>query len=178
MIYKNYNKFPNIRKDIEPLFESAFPINERPPADIFFKSFDSPIKQLFAFYDVDVFVGFTSVILFNDICYIFFLAVQDEKRHQGYGSKILSEMKKMYSDYVILLCYEEVDEKYPDYEKRRKRAEFYAKNGFIDNNLKTNEFGVIFQTVYVGNRKVSFEEYAEIFKLGFGEWCLKHLKKA
>ena len=176
MICINYLDNKNIRSDIEPLFVSAFPENERPSADYYFASFDGDNKKLFGFYDNDIFVGFASVVLYEDICYIFFLAVDENKRQKGYGSKILDSIKKMYEKYVILLCYEEVDKKYKDYEKRRKREAFYLKNGFINNNLKTNEFGVVFQTVYYGSHQVSFEQYQQIFATGFGEWCIKHLK--
>lgn len=177
MICKRYTNHPEIQKDIEPLFVSAFPENERPPANHFFASFENPINKLFGFYDNDVFVGFTSVIEYKDICYIFFLAVQDGLRGQGYGSKIISEIKNIYSNYVILLCYEEVDEKYEDNAKRIKRADFYSKNGFICNNLKTKEFGVVFQTAYYGKHTVPFEDYEQIFAIGFGKWTLKHLSR-
>ena len=62
-------------------------------------------------------------------------------------------------------------------EIRKRRERFYKHNGFKDNPLKTNEFGVIFQTASIGNRNVSFEEYQEIFKNGFGEFTLKYLKE-
>ena len=47
MIVKEYKKNPNIRNDIEPLFLSAFPENERPPADIYFSSFKKDINKLY-----------------------------------------------------------------------------------------------------------------------------------
>ena len=122
-------------------------------------------------------MGFVSLVLFKDIAYIFFLAVDDKCRNQGYGSKILSSLKEMYRDSVLLLCYEEVDEKYPDNDIRKRREAFYKRNGFIDNELKTNEFGVVFQTAYFGKHKVPFEDYKEIFAIGFGRWTLSHLKK-
>lgn len=178
MIALNYLDNLQIRKDVEPLFVSAFPIDERPPADIYFESFKNHAKNtLYGFYKDGLFMGFASVVLYKDICYIFFLAIQDELRGQGYGSKILSMIKEMYQNDVILLCYEEVDKKYKDYENRRKRAGFYHKNGFIDNPLKTNEFGVIFQTAYYGNRPITFEEYQSIFRIGFGDWAVKYLKE-
>ena len=167
----------SIKKDVKRLFLSAFPSDERPPVWLFFKSFENPNNRLYAFYEEKTFVGFVSLILYKDICYLFFLAVSPELRNKGYGSQILSEMKKLYKDRVLLLCFEEVDKKYKDYENRLKRAEFYAKNGFKDNNLKTNEFGVVFQTAYIGNHKVSFEDYQNIFASGFGEFAMKHLKK-
>lgn len=178
MIVVNYLDKPSIRKDIEPLFVSAFPSDERPPADIYFSSFESKTQNvLYGFYDEEKFVGFSSVVLYKDICYIFFLAVQDEYRNQGYGSKILSELKEMYKKDTLLLCYEEVDKKYKDYENRRKRAEFYAKNGFIINPLMTDEFGVVFQTARYGNHVVTYKEYESIFLIGFGDWAVKYLKE-
>ena len=176
MFYLEYKKHPEIRKDVEPLFVSAFPSNERPDPKHYFLSFEKPINQLFAFYDDD-FVGFASTVHYKDICYIFFLAVSEKKRNQGYGSKILNEMKNLFKDDVILLCYEEVDDKYPDNDMRKRRAEFYHRNGFTINPLKTNEFGVIFQTAYFGKHKVSFEDYQEIFKIGFGAWTVDYLKE-
>ena len=177
MNFVEYKDNKNIKKDIKPLYLSAFPVDERPPANYYFRSFKNPNNHLYAFYDDDLFVGFSSITIYKDICYIFFLAVSPELRGQGYGSKILSELKNIYSDYVLLLCYEEVDKKYEDYEYRCKRETFYQKNGFVDNELKTNEFGVIFQTVYIGKHKVSFSDYQNIFANGFGEFAIKFLKE-
>ena len=77
-----------------------------------------------------------------------------------------------------MLCYEEVDQKYKDYDMRLRREKFYIRNGFIKNPLKTNEFGVIFQSAYIGKHTVSFEEYKEIFASGFGEFAVKFLLEA
>ena len=178
MIVKNYLENREIEKDIRPLFESAFPIDERPPSDVYFSSFNEQNnKVLLGFYVENAFVGFTSLILNKDICYIFFLAVSPSLRNQGWGRQILSYVKEHYQTYNILLCYEEVDNNYKDYEMRLKRANFYKRNGFVDNPLKTNEFGVIFQTAYYGSHTVSFKDYQAIFKTGFGPFTLKHLKQ-
>ena len=172
-----YKDNKRIKKDVKPLFISAFPKEERPPAFIFFKNANRDTQDLYAYYDNDEFIGFASLTYYKDIVYIFFLAVSENKRNQGYGSKILNLIKEEYKDKVILLCYEEVDDKYPDNEMRIKRKNFYRKNGFIDNGVKTNEFGVIFETGYIGSHKVSFEDYVEIFILSFSEYCRPYIKK-
>ena len=169
MIYLNYKEHKEIRKDIEPLFISAFPSNERPSADIYFRGFDEHVNTiLYGFYDEERFIGFASIVLYKDICYIFFLAVSEQYRNQGYGTKILDVIKKEYSNYVILLCYEEVDPKYPDNDIRLRRSLFYKRNGFVINPLKTYEFGVVFQTAIYGKHEVVFEDYKHIFMTGFG----------
>lgn len=145
VISKSYKTDNSIRKDIEPLFISAFPSDERPPADYFFSSFDKTNNHLYGFYDSGLFVGFSSVIIYKDICYIFFLAVKESQRNKGYGSQILKQIKDMYKDYVLLLCYEDVDPSYKDYENRKRREQFYMKNGFKRIRLKLTNLAWYFK---------------------------------
>lgn len=178
LIYKNYTEHQEIRKDVEPLFISAFPRDERPDEETYFSNFlTNENAVLWGFYDNDEFVGFLSFVLYKDICYLFFLAIVEDKRNQGYGTAILSTAKEVFKDRVMLLCYEEVDDKYEDNEMRKKRERLYHRLGYIDNGYKTNEFGVIFQTAYNGKHKVPFEDYWNIFKIGFRLTDEKFLKK-
>ncbi len=111
VICKSYKTDNSIRKDIEPLFISAFPSDERPPADYFFSSFDKNNNHLYSFYDKNVFVGFSSIIVYKDICYIFFLAVAEKHRNQIYFIQILKQLKNMNKDNVILKKYKDMDKK-------------------------------------------------------------------
>ena len=175
-----FNEESNIKEDVANLLVTAFPSDERPPVDIFFKNLEinKEHTRLIAYYDNNTFVGFTSLVFYKDICYLFFFAVSPTVRHQGYGSQILEMIKKDYQDYTILLAFEEVDPKYENYLERKKRESFYLNHGFIDNGFVSEEWGVKFQTAYVGKRKVSFEEYKEIFRIGFNVKPDKYLKKA
>ena len=175
-----YSNQENIKKDVGDLLVEAFPEDERPPVDIFFKNLEinKEHTRLIAYYDNNAFVGFTSLVFYKHICYLFFLAVSPTLRHQGYGSQILEIIKKDYSDYTILLAFEEVDPKYANYEERKNRKAFYFNHGFKDNGFKSNEWGVIFETAYIGKRKVTFIEYKEIFKIGFDVNPDKYLKEA
>ena len=44
--------------------------------------------------------------------------------------------------------------------------------------MKTNEFGVIFETAFIGKHQIDFSTYVEIFVIGFGEFARKHIKPA
>ena len=172
-----YNGQKELKKLITNLLESAFPEDERPPTNRFFSSLKRKGNELFAYYDEDEFIGFTSLTFYQDICFIFFLAVQEEKRHQGYGGQILEDIKTAYHDCVILLCYEEVNPQYQNYEERVLREKFYQKHGFKDNKMKTDEFGVIFQTVYIGQHLIEFETYLEVITIAFGEYVRDYVKE-
>lgn len=168
----------DIKKDVSCLLESAFPIEERPPTNYFFKSLEKKENKLFAYYLDNTFIGFAFLSFYQDVCYIFFLAVEENKRHQGFGGQILEDIKKEYSELVLLLCYEEVDPKYPNYVERVNRRNFYYSHGFRPNKLKTNEYGVIYETAYIGSHQVDFSSYQEIFVLGFGERNRPYIKEA
>lgn len=175
---RNYKKDPKIAGDITPLYLSSFPEDERPLLEYFYGLVDlNDENEIFAYYDKSEFVGFTYLTFYKDIVYIFFLAVHPRKRNMGYGSQILEDVKKSNNGKVILLCSEVVDDKYLDNEIRKRRQDFYFRNGFTLNGLKTKENGVIFETMVYGPHRVSFEDYREIFLLGFGKEADKYLKK-
>ena len=175
---KEYLDQLDIKEDVSRLLESAFPEDERPPTEYFFKSLEKKENKLFTYYLGDEFVGFSFLSFYQDVCYIFFLAVEESKRHQGYGGEIIEDMKKEYQNFVLLLCYEEVDPKYSNYEERINRRNFYYSHGFKSNKLKTNEYGVIYETAYIGSHQVDFTSYQEIFVLGFGERNRPYIKEA
>lgn len=172
---------PEIKEHISSLYLSAFPEDERPPLSYFYQMVDNfEENKVVAYFDKGEFIGFSYLVFYKDIMYLAFFAVSESKRNQGYGTKILNDIKNEYSRYVFLLCYEEVDEKYPDYENRLRRHNFYLRNGFINNHLKTREGDVIYQSAYIGNHPVSFEDYKMIFDhtygVGAGDKYLKSVK--
>ena len=174
-IYQGQEK---IKKDVSYLFLEAFPEDERPPLFVFLKSLKKKEITLLAFYDENAFIGFAYLTIYQDICCLYFFAVSRSYRHQGYGGQILEILKEKYPQYVLMLCYEEVDSKYPNYEERVNRKNFYYHHGFKDNQIKTNEYGVIYETAYIGSHQVSFSNYLEIFKMVFGKRHEKNVTDA
>ena len=165
-------------KDISVLFLEAFPEDERPPLFVFLNSLKKKEITMLTFYDGETFIGFACLAMYQDVCCIFFLAVSRPYRHQGYGGQMLEIIKRDYKDYVLMLGFEEVNPKYQNYEERVSRKAFYNHHGFIDNKMKTNEYGVIYETAYIGSHSVSFASYFEIFKLVFGPGHEAYVKDA
>ena len=161
---------PSIKKDIEDLYNSAFPEDERPP---FFHTFNvfSKTEESFivGYYENNEFIGYIHYVIYLDILYIAFFAIVENKRNQGYGTKILNDIRESYPFHTLLLCFEEVNKKYPDYDNRVKRMKFYEANGYIDNGLKTQEGDVVYQSAYDGSMNVSYQEYQQIFDLVYGK---------
>ena len=76
---------PEIKNDISNLYLSAFPENERPPLDWFYKAvYRYKKNQVIGYYENYEFIGFVYLVFFRKIVYIAFFAVNESKRNQGY----------------------------------------------------------------------------------------------
>lgn len=166
-IYLKQNS--KIKEDVSKLYLSAFPEEERPPLFIFYHAVNFYKRnQVIGYYENGEFIGFVYLVIFRNVVYIAFFAVNETKRNMGYGTKIFNDVKESYPEFTKLLCFEEVDTKYPDYDVRLRRQKFYARNGFIDNQLKTKEGDVVYQSAYIGNKPVDFKTYQKIFDHTYG----------
>lgn len=135
--------------------------------ELYTKAFDRrmqvPMKDLFyvcgqhkadfmAVFDEDLFVGFYYVYLYQDIAYLYYLAVEEEMRCRGYGTDILDLIKDTYYPARrIVLCTEapSVDDKLVS--SRYRRLAFYSRNGFIDTLYKFESVGIQYEVLYWGS---------------------------
>ena len=81
-------------KKVASLYEAAFPVEERLP--LWQLSWNSLKRgqSFLAYFDQEVFVGLTYAIYTDNLVYLLFLAVEESKQSQGYGSQILAQVKK------------------------------------------------------------------------------------
>lgn len=134
------------KKQIKHLYETAFPKEERAPLfTLYYKTKDER-NHFYAIVDNEEFVGLAYTIQDVGMVYVFFLAIVEEKRGQGYGTKTLSLLKEMYPDSVITLMIEDTEDKDADnYTQRIQRLGFYKKNGFKQLHIHINEVGVEYE---------------------------------
>jgi len=154
----------DVRKT-QTLFETAFPEDERPPFSMML-SWDH--DTFYGVYLEDEYVALVDLILFKDMVYVFFLAIEERCRGQGIGSQILGDLKKEYPDRRIYLLAEELGSQYPDNPTRERRLRFYARNGFLPTGDTVLEFGVRYLLLCHGGR-VTKSEFVETMASLIGE---------
>ena len=163
-------------KKVGKLYNVAFPKEERVPIWIL-KLLERENKaKFYGIYDNKKFVGLIYNVYYKDIVFIFYLAIDNKLRGQGYGSKVLESIKQKYSKYRIILCIEEIDKNSNNYNQRIKRKEFYIKNGFKEANYTIKERNIIYEMLYY-NKKVSLQEYKELIKNYFGKILYRYFYK-
>lgn len=145
-------------KSFKSLYFSAFPKNERQPFCLLKSRAKSGRGELHIARDGETFVGFAYVITYLDMAYLFYFAIDGELRGKGYGSEILTELKRIYEGKRLFLARETLDEGADNYDQRVKRHSFYLKNGFSDLPAKIEESSVVFDVMGIGGT-VKAEEY-------------------
>lgn len=76
------------------LAKEAFPPEEYLAPSELVKMARTDNFDFFALLDGDVFVGFMVIQTYEDLAYLFFLAIAAESRGKGYGSGGLAEIKQ------------------------------------------------------------------------------------
>ncbi len=151
----------SIWKKLKKLYIGAFPTNERAPFYMLKKRAKLGRGEMLAAYDNNELIGMAYIIGGTDLGYLFYFAILPELRGKGYGSKILSLLRKRYSGGRLFLAREQLDRSANNYSQRVKRHEFYLKNGFTDINATIREANVVYD-VMITNGKVTPQEYADL----------------
>ena len=129
-VRKIYPLTPTFKK-VASLYEAAFPVEERLPLwQLSWNSLKNG-QSFLAYFDQEVFIGFTYAICTDNLVYLLFLAVEESKQSQGYGSQILAQVREEAGERPCVLTIEPMDEEdVSNRTQRLKRLAFYENNGY------------------------------------------------
>lgn len=134
------------KKQVKRLYHEAFPKCERAPFFFLRLKAKEDTNAFYAVVDEDAFVGLVYTIRNEKMVYVFYLAIAEEQRGNGYGSKVLSLIKAQYPNHVVTLAIEDTADRTADnYAQRIKRLGFYERNGFTQLQIRVNEAGVVYE---------------------------------
>lgn len=163
-IDKNYKDIKEIRR----LYNSSFPNDERIPFKRLINNLDTD-RVMYAYYD-DQLIGMSFLFLYNDLAYLSYICVEEDLRDKGYGSKILNKVKDDFKDYRIVLDIEEVVKNSENYEERKRRKDFYLKNGFESANIFYHIYHVDYEILHYG-KDVNRDDWHSIIKKHWGKFA-------
>lgn len=165
------------KKQIRHLYRSAFPANERAPLGLLFHKTDNGKDSFYAVTDEDRFIGLTYTIESDKMLYVFFLAVTNENRGKGYGTKILDIIKKKYCDKTVCLLIEDTTITSADnFKERIKRLAFYERNGFTKLGIKIDELGVKYELLGT-EENITQADFLSLMKDWLGGFLFKIIYK-
>ncbi len=165
---KRVNIFSEDVERIKKLYCTAFPDDERAPMFMLLRRSGRKGVDFWSLYADGEWFGFAYAITEDDLTYLFYLAVSEEKRGRGLGSKALSVLKMKYYGNRFFLALEQLDETAENYPERLKRRQFYINNGLAPLDRTIKEGNVIYDVMGTGGN-VGPHEYIRMMKnyLGF-----------
>lgn len=159
-------------KKIKKLYNSAFPKDERAPFRMLAKrAIHGSAQMLVAKYDGDI-IGFVYMVSDDVAAYFFYFAVREDIRGNGVGTEILSRVKDMYSDKILFLAREQLDESADNYDMRVRRRDFYMRNGFSDLPRTIREATVVYDVMSIGG-DITRDRYLSLMRNWGGNRVLK-----
>lgn len=105
-----------------------------------------------ALLDGDSFVGFMAVQTYEDMAYLFFLAIDVACRGRGYGSRAIETLRAEYPGKIHTVDFEMPDDTAPNRAQRQRRRSFYLRNGYEETGLFLSYLGVDYEVFSMGGR--------------------------
>ena len=116
-----------------------------------------------AFYDGDIFVGFTFVLYSDNTVFVLYFAVNTNLRAKGYGSMIQKKMFESFPNAEFVCHVEPLIPEAPNYEQRLKRVRFYERLGLIPTGYATDDDGVWYWVMSNRGRDFDRSAYEKLF---------------
>lgn len=152
---------------VKAIYMEAFPKAERKPFFLLRRAARKGKADLWLALDGETVAGFIAVVPYRDMVMVEYLAVSNQIRSKGTGSKLLAEVCRQYAGHRILLMIEQIDKHADNYEQRTARKRFYLKNGFEPSDfVALGSSGPMEVLCFRG--KVSGDDFVEVQKHTLG----------
>ena len=149
---------------LRQLYETAFPVQEQIPYDDLVVLLDKMDIDYTAYYDGEMLVGLTMVLRLPRCNWVWYFAVRDELRGQGYGQGILTTVLDKYRDERPLIM--DIESPYqtdaPNPEQRRRRHAFYLRNGMKETPTSRTWDGLTFTILTSSDEPFTQQDYDDI----------------
>lgn len=159
------------------LYRQAFPAFERKPFSII-RSMQKKGKSDIWYFEKDGrFAGLVFTINSNDVILIDYLAIDANKRGEGIGSEIITQLRDYYPDKGIFVEIESVFDKCENIDERLRRKQFYLNNDMLPMKVMVVLFGVEMELLGL-NCCLTYDEYYSFYKDNYGDFAAKNIKEA
>lgn len=149
-------------EQIKHLYETAFPENEQIPWKDLVGLISTMKLDFTAYYQDENLIGFTIVYPRKQFNWFWYFAVKPELRGAGLGQQILSKLIEKYKDSSNILDMESPEQECDNLAQRKRRHDFYLRNGFRDTGV-CKTFGDVTMTIMMnGEGTFTMQDYDDV----------------
>ncbi len=157
--------------ELRRLYESAFPREERIPWKDLLRLVEKMPLEFAEYRDGAELLGITIVYPRPRLSWFWYFAVPEEKRGRGIGQRILSALLARYEGRSAVLDMEDPAQPgAPNAAQRRRRRDFYLRNGFRETGVGKT-FGPVAMTILLrGEDTFAMSDYDTLLSEIFRFW--------
>lgn len=154
---------------IQELYREAFPAIERKPFAVITEKRQEGTAEILALEaENGEFLGLAISVLYKDMVLLDYFAVSPELRGKGAGSAAFQLLKQRYAEKRFFLEIERTGVEAENALQRKRRKEFYLRNGMMETPLLVELFGTEME-ILTASCPISYEEYYELYVEVFGK---------
>lgn len=175
MIIRQITKISEDVQIVRELYEQSFPEAERLPFKALLNLLSVAEIDFCSYYLDNHFIGFTYTFTVGKLCWFFYFAVVPEKRGEGIGTEILRSVLERHKQSLVVIDVEHVEQPSEQDgtapaglatpEMRRRRYDFYCRNGFRDSGVRRSFGGVTYQILVCGEGTILDKEYSNLIRI-------------
>lgn len=163
-------------KFLEAHYKEAFPESERKPFEMIREKHCQKQTDVWVLEEEGEFSGFAITMNGADLVLLDYFAICKEKRGGGLGSAGLCALRKMYRGKRFFLEVESLAVPADNMAERRRRKQFYLRNGMTELGVNAKLFGVEFELLGF-DCEVSFRDYFSLYESIYGEYACRFLEE-
>ena len=161
----------DIQPELRRLYESAFPREERIPWEDLLRLVEKMPLEFAEYREGAELLGITIVYPRPRLSWFWYFAVPEEKRGRGIGQRILAALLARYEDRSAVLDMEDPAQPgAPNAAQRRRRRDFYLRNGFRETGVGRTYGPVAMAILLRGDDTFTQADYSEITAELFRLW--------
>ncbi|MCR5361865.1 MAG: GNAT family N-acetyltransferase [Bacteroidales bacterium] len=154
----------NADEKIKQLYETAFPEDEQIPWNDLMRLIGEMSLDFTAYYDGEEFIGFTIVYPRQTFNWYWYFAVREELRGNGYGQRILTRLIEKYEGQTCVLDMESPTQECENIGQRKRRHNFYLRNGFRDTNVYRTYNDITMTIMMMGDGSFTMADWDDIIR--------------
>ena len=149
---------------VSQLYETAFPEEEQIPWDDLMRLVEEiPLDFTLYYDDEDEFLGFTIMLEREPVSWFWYFAMVEEKRGHGMGREILRLFDEKYKGKTYFMDIESPEQTdAPNPEERRRRTDFYLRNGFRMSDVKWSYYPVDYAILLKGPMNPTQQDFEDM----------------
>ncbi len=151
-------------KRIKRLITESFPPGEYIPPREMVRMAEKDLLDFWSLYEEDrTFLGFMVVCTYRTMACLELFAVRPELRSRGYGTQAIGLLETLYPGMQKVVDIEKPDDTAPNRDQRKRRMDFYVRNGFVPTGHMLSFEGTDYE-IFCKGGSFSMETFVNLYE--------------